>query len=185
MADWDDAIREAYAAAPAGQSVLSCLELTHNSLPTPIRIVRSPGEHFGYDEDAEAEILGHMFTLEAEAPVNPGEEVLFQSLMFRFQKPEQSDARIGSLDISVDNATRIIAPKLDQFVSDRSVMNVIYREYVSTNFDSPSLIIKNLQVRRVRSTVMEVKMTAEFDDLVNKKFPDKIYRPDDFKGLEA
>jgi hypothetical protein len=184
MADFEDAIREAYAAAPSGQVILSTIELNHSTMAAPVRMVRDKGT---YDEVASSiagkDIWGHRMTLEADAPVNPGEEVFFQSVMFKFTLAAQSDARISSMDVNIDNATKIISSYLDDAVTERDPMTLIYREFLTDDTSSPSMIIGNLTMLRVTATNTMVRGTAEFKDLVNKKFPNKVYRPEEFLGL--
>jgi hypothetical protein len=184
MADWEEAIKEAYAAAPSGQVILSTLELNHITMAVPVRLVRDKGV---YQEDASElagkDIWGHLLTLEADAPSNPSEEVLFQSVMFRFSLASQTDARISGMDIAIDNATKIISSYLDEAVTERSPMTAIYREFLTDQMDTPSMMIRNLTIQRVVSNNNTVRATAEFKDLVNKKFPNKVYRPEEFLGL--
>lgn len=185
IADWQDAIREAYTAAPNGQVILSTLELRHASLVAPVRLVRSPGDFIEHDDESGLDIYGHMLTLESTAPVNPGATVLFQAVMFRFKLPSQTDARISGFEIAIDNATKYVSKSLDTAVTVRDPMTIIYREYISEDLSAPSMVVKNLTVKKIRSTVNQVTAIAEFADLVNKKFPSILYTPDEFRGLVA
>lgn len=183
IVELQDAIREAYAAAPSAERILSTLELRHEALAGPIRMVRAPGEFIEHDEESGLDIYGYNFTLEDNAPIDGGEEVLFQALMFRFRLPSQSDARISGFEITIDNATKYISKELDTIVTIRSPMYAVYREYLISDVAQPSLIIGNMTVKKVRSTLAMVTATAEFADLVNKKFPSILYRPEEFRGL--
>lgn len=186
MASFDEALQEAYASAPANQVILSTLELNHETMAAPVRLVRDSGVFIEEATDeAGQDIYGHMLTLEDDAPLNPGEEVLFQSVMFSFKLAAQSDARISGMDISIDNATRIISSYLDTAVTVRSPLTVIYREWLSDDLSTPRLIIGSMTIPKVTSTVLNVNCTAEFTDLVNKRFPNKLYRPSEYRGLVA
>lgn len=186
MADFDEAIQEAYAAAPSAQQILSTIELLHNSFAVPYRFVRAPGEYQETESDlAGVDIFGHDLTLESSAPVNPGEEVLFQSVYFGFKLSSQSDTRISGIDITIDNATRIVSKELDNIVSTRDPLTVIYREWLTTNLGVPKFILSGLTIPKVTSTVFNVTCTAEFKDLVNNQFPNYVYRPEEFRGLVA
>jgi hypothetical protein len=54
---------------------------------------------------------------------------------------------------------------------------------LTDQMDTPSMMIRNLTIQRVVSNNNTVRATAEFKDLVNKKFPNKVYRPEEFLGL--
>ena len=72
------AIKEAYASAPANVIIYHTMELWHPAFTDPIRVVRD------YD-DLTA-------TLESTAPRNAGESVTFIAFNFDFTKPEVSAA---------------------------------------------------------------------------------------------
>lgn len=187
---WEEALQEAYAAAPAGEVILETLELRHptfvdeNDVLRPIRLVRDYGslleEDSGFLGD---DVYGHILTLEANAPANPSTAVTFYSVMFDLKLPEQNEATIAGLQLTIDNATKIVSKYLDQAVSIRAPVEVTYREYLASDPSAPQLVIGNLTVRSFKSTPFSVSGTAEFADLINKKFPNKVYRPEDFPGL--
>lgn len=184
MASFDEALAEAYASAPAGQVILSTIELNHETMAAPVRLIRDTGTFMEEEtEVAGMDIYGHILTLEADAPLNGGEEVLFQAVMFTFKLAAQTDARISGMEISIDNATKIISTYLDEAVTTRSPMTVIYREWLSDDLTQPRIIIGSMTIPKVTSAVLTVNATAEFTDLVNKKFPNKLYRPSDYRGL--
>lgn len=185
MSDWSQALAEAYVAAPDDQIILATLELMHSTFEVgPVRLVASYGDLLeepvpGAQEDA----MGHMMTLEADAPYNPGEEVVFLSCMFDVTLPEQSESRTSGLSIRIDNAARILSPQLDLVVTTRDPLTLIYREYLASDVGAPQYIIKNLSFTSIKSNVTHVLGLAEFGDLVNRKFPNKVYRPEEYRSL--
>jgi hypothetical protein len=185
---WSEALEEAYAAAPASDVVLATIELRHATFvddednPVAIRMVADPGELIEARDDGP-DIRGHMLTLESSAPMNPGEEVLFQSVMFKFKLPEQSDSKVTGMQIEFDNVTRIMSDHLDNAVKERSTMALIYREYLADDTSEPQLVISNLSIKNVSSNLWRVTASADFMDFINKKFPNKDYRPEEFPGL--
>lgn len=185
---YSEALEEAYAAAPASAVILSTIELRHstftdeNDNPIAIRMVQDPGNLIEARDDGP-DIRGHYLTLEDNAPLNPGESVLFQSVMFEFTLPGQSDGKVEGMQISFDNVTRIIAPYLDKAVKVKATMELIYREYLVDDVTIPQLIIPNLSIKSVTSNIFRVVGQADFLDLINEKFPDKEYRPEEFPGL--
>ena len=191
MADldiWTQALEEAYAAAPASDVVLATIELRHSTFtdeahnPIAIRMVQDYGVLLEERDDGP-DIRGHLLTLEASAPMNPGAEVIFQSVMFKFTLPEQSDSKVSGMQIEFDNVTRIMSDYLDKAVQSRSTMSLIYREYLADDTTQPQLVIGNLSIKNVSSNLWRVTATADFLDFINKKFPNKEYRPEDYPGL--
>jgi hypothetical protein len=187
---WTEALEEAYAAAPASSVLISTIELRHSTFvddednPVAIRMVQDPGILIEERDDGP-DIYGLMLTLEDSAPLDAGESVLFQSVMFKFTLPEQSDSRVTGMRIEFDNVTRIMSDYLDEAVKARSAMSLIYREYLEDDLTTPQLIIPNLSIKSVTSNIWRVTGNAEFTNFLDKKFPNKEYRPEEFPGLQA
>lgn len=185
---WTEALEEAYASAPQDAVILSTIELRHASFtdeadnPIAIRMLRDPGELIEERDDGP-DIRGMMLTLEDNAPMNAGESVLFQSVMFQFSLPEQSDSKVSGMVISFDNVTRIIAPYLDKAIKMRSTMEMTYREYLVEDKTLPQMIIPNLSIKSTTSNIFQVTCQADFLNLINLKFPSIEYRPEEFSGL--
>lgn len=185
---WTEALAEAYSAAPESAIVLPTIELTHSSFvddennPIAIRMVRDPGQLIEAS-DTGPDIRGHMLTLEDDAPFQPGQSVIFQSVMFDFDLPEQSDSKVTGMSISFDNVTKIINPYMDKAVKERSPMQLIYREYLADDPTTPQLVIRNLSIKKVSSDIFKVQADADFMNFINTKFPNKEYRPEEYQGL--
>lgn len=191
MADmdiWTQALEEAYAAAPASDVVLATIELRHSTFADSennliaIRMVQDPGIIIEERDDGP-DIRGHMLTLEASAPMDASQEVLFQSVMFKFTLPEQSESRVTGMQIEFDNVSRIMSKYLDNAIKVRATMSLIYREYLADDPSMPQLVIGNLSIKSVSSNIWRVTAQADFLDFINKKFPNKDYRPEEFPGL--
>jgi len=192
MADTDDiwglAIQEALASSPAGEIILSTLELRHSSfknlqgVPEPIRVVCDFGILL---EEGVPDIYGFEMKLEDEAPTDAGETVKFVSCMFDFELPAQQEGSLPTVEIKLDNVTRIVSKYLDDAVELSEEVEVTYREYLSTDLTSPQFILGGMTISSVKSTVFSVTATASFADLVNRNFPGKLYRPQEFRGLIA
>src|SRR5512132_306825 len=72
-----EALAEAAYAAPVSRAMLTTYELWHASMAAPVRVV--------VDEQALSAVL------EADAPRNPGEDVVFMASRVTHQIPEESD----------------------------------------------------------------------------------------------
>lgn len=178
---WEEALQEAYASAPTEEVILHTLELRHSSFDeTAIRVVMDYGDLFTVND---VETRGHYLTLEPTAPVQASQSVLFQSCMFRLSLPEQKEGSLPSIDVELDNVTREISQYLDEAIGDRAPLELTYREYLASNKIEPQFILGGLTMRQVKANMSRVTGTAQFGDLINKSFPGKLYRPDEFRGL--
>lgn len=186
---WDEALAEAYQSAPTDDAILPTLELRHPSFldaegnVTPVRVVRDGGNEI--DLESAPEIYGWMLTLEAGAPLNGGEEVLFQACHFDFSLPDQTQQKLPEVDVEIANVTRIVSKYLDAAVELGGIIEVTYREFLVSDTSSPKYILGGLSMSRVKSDVFKVTGSASFIDLVNRLFPRRVYRPEDFPGLAS
>lgn len=183
MATWLEAAEEAYASAPVDVVFFETLEFHHSTFASPVRVVSDPGEFISEGAEGEPDIFGVYLTLEGDAPEDASTEVLFQSVGFRLKLPEQSDTKISGIELELDNVQKVMAPLLDQIISVRDPLTLIYREYFESDTSVPNYVLKNLTVTKIASDSLKVSITTEFADLVNRKFPNKEYRPDQYRSL--
>lgn len=183
---WAQAIQEAYASAPTSEVVLHTLELRHPSFTddggalTAVRVVLDHGEEH---EVAGVVTFGHYLTLEDDAPVQAGQSVLFQACAFGVSLPEQREGSLPSLEIELDNVTREIMEHLEGAVGQRAPVEVTYREWLSSDRTAPQFSLGGLTMKSVKSNALRVTGTAQFSDLINRTFPSRVYRPEEFRGL--
>ncbi|MDP1530310.1 MAG: DUF1833 family protein [Rhodoferax sp.] len=166
------AIREAYAAAPANVVIYHTLELWHSAFTTPIRVVRD-----------YADLTA---TLESTAPRNPSTAVTFVAFNFDFTKPEVSATGVPQITITLDNADRAIVANIEAAMGSTELVSVIYREFISTDLSAPQ---NNpplaMTILNVVADVFKVTATAGFPNLMNKRFPTTEYSTEVFVGLSA
>ena len=166
------AIREAYAAAPANVVIYHTLELWHTAFTTPIRVVRD-----------YADLTA---TLEYTAPRNPSAAVTFVAFNFDFTKPEVSATGVPQITITLDNVDRAIVANIEAAMGSTELVSVIYREFISTDLSAPQ---NNpplaMTILNVVADVFKVTATAGFPNLMNKRFPTTEYSPEVFVGLSA
>ena len=129
MADYSQALKEAYASAPVDQVILDTLEIRHPAFvddqgnPAAARIVR------GYE---------NIFaTLEADAPMNPGQQVEFIAVPFDFTLPGFEEGRVPELSITLDNVGRELQGWLEAAASSPQVMEATYRPYLVSDLSGP------------------------------------------------
>lgn len=184
MVDWSAALAEAYASAPADESVISTLELIHPA--------------FVDDEDNADSVRIALderdwdLTLEPGAPLFGGQTKTFLALAMKVSLPEQAEAGLGSLKLTLDNVPRTVWPKLQAAARVRASAQVIYREWVVlrdletgvyTPSAAPDLVLGELTMRVVTASVLRIEGLATFVDLLNKGFPRRSFNRDEFPGL--
>ena len=165
-----DALKEAYAAAPANLIVYHTLELYHPAFDQPIRVVR---------DSADLEAF-----LEDDAPRDAGEEVLFIAFPFDITPPSVDVAGSPMCTIEIGNTTREVTVQLEAAMSSAELLEVIYRQYISTDLSGPQNNPPlTLTVFRITADVFRVRAQAGFGDLANRRFPSQDYTAERFPGL--
>jgi hypothetical protein len=164
------AIKEAYASAPADVIVYHTLELWHSAFTQPIRVVRD-------DADLVA-------TLESTAPRNSAQPVTFVAFAFEFSRPEVTSDGVPQVVLEIDNVSREILAAVEAAVGHADPIEVIYREFISSDLSAPQNDPPlTLTILGITADVFRVRATAGFTNLTNKRFPAQDYSADRFPGL--
>lgn len=177
--EFDDPIEEAYASAPADVAILFTLEFWHPSFDVPARIVR---DH-GILVSEEPVIFGRMLTLEAEAPRNAGESVLFIATQFEARNPGSQANAMPKMELSIDGVPGDLALALKASVVAPGEIEVIYREYFADEPAGPHRVIDGLTLERTNVTMLRVTSTAGFSDPTQRAFPGTVYNDVDYPSL--
>lgn len=158
------ALKEAYAAAPADVVIYHTLEINHPAFSAPIYVVRD-------FEDLNAQ-------LENGAPVT------FIRYAFDLVKPEVSATGVPQCTVEIDNVSRDILANVQLAMTSTELITMTYREYLSTDLTGPqndppmTMVLSNIS-----ADVFKVRATASFGDLNNKRFPNEEYTAERFPGL--
>jgi Domain of unknown function (DUF1833) len=164
------AIKEAYASAPAAEMVLHTLELRHPAFDAPIRVVRD-----------RVDLTAR---LEANAAANAGQMVLFKAMSFDFKLPDVTTNGQPEIEVSLDNVTSILMPYIDQAAQTNDLMLLTYRPYLLSDLSGPQMVPPlTLTLKNIRCDLMRVSATAGFPELALRKFPSEIYTQTRFAGL--
>lgn len=174
---YSEALAAAYATAPEDEVVLDTIELLHpdftdeNGDTVAVRVVNDHSSLFA--------------TLEADAPLNPGEEVEFKNCYFQFTRPAESEsAGLPEVELRVDNVARVLIPYLDIAKQSRSPITVIWRPYLPSDLSGPHMNPPlSLTLRNVGGDMNSLTARAGFTDLANRRFPSSDYTAKKFPGL--
>ena len=158
-----EAIKEAYALAPVGKSVLETLELRLSGRPS-------------------------LFIYRGVEPLDmrleTGEWVAFEPVPFQFRLPKSSETGSQSLDISMDNVDARVSDFITAAKGSLEPVEVIYRPYLSDDLTAPQMdppLV--LYLKGASITASTASAQASFIDIVNKRFPNDYYTGDRFPGL--
>ena len=172
----EQAIREAYASAPADTVILHTLELRHPAFadddgrPTAVRVVRD-----------HADLTAR---LEAGAPLDAGETVRFVALAFELELPPVDTAPVPEISVTLDNVSREIVRHLDAAATSLERIEVTYRPYLSTDLEGPQMDPPiTLTMTEVEVDVFRATGRARMLDIGNRAFPAETYTAKRFPGL--
>lgn len=159
-----DAIKEAFALAPAHQVVLNTLEIRQEGVQGPIFLVQARRPVIATDED--------------------GNTRTFEACGFQFSLPPSNEEGFQSLNIAIDNVGRRLRTFIETAKGSKVAVEAKYRPYLSDDLTQPQMVpplvlyLKDLQV-----TDFQVTARATFMDIVNKKFPRELYTRERFPSL--
>lgn len=164
MSNYTEALKEAYAIAPASKAVLHTIEISQDGVQDPVYIVKSRRAWEARDEDG---------VLRQFLPVN-----------FDFTLPAATEEGFQSLNLTVDNIGRRASDFAETAKTVEVPVMVIYRPYLSDDNTGPQMIPPlTLFLEDIQITELTVTGRATFMDIVNKKFPSEIYSRERFPSL--
>jgi len=165
-----EALKEAYASAPADDIIYHTLEFRHPAWVTPIRVVR--------------DFVSLTATLEADAPANPSEAVVFTGYPFDMVRPELTDDAAPQLTITIDNVSLEIEDAINQAQLTTDQVEVTYRPYLASDLSAPSMDPPiTFTVASISATQFQLTATAVLGDFGNRRFPFEEYTATRFPGL--
>lgn len=151
-----DAIKEAYAVAPANKTVIDTLEVRQTGVQDPIYLARTRQTFIAVTEESI--------------------EVTFQPCGFQFSLPPENEEGFRSLNVAIDNVSRLVRPFVEAAKGSRVPVEAIYRPYLSDDLTQPQMIPPLLlYLKDLSINTFQVTGRATFMDLVNKRFPLELY----------
>ncbi len=177
MADpWTSAWAEAEAACPIDVMTFLTVELQHPAFleagsPIALRFVL----------DAVDRSLG----IEAGATFNPSTMQTFSAMTFESTRPDFEQGKVPECKVTFDGVGRQLMPYLNDAITVRADLTLLYREYRSDDVSAPCYGPVEFIVRNTRITGSRVEGTAKLADLANTKFPRRVYTRAEFPALVA
>lgn len=167
-----EAWQEAAASAPVNRLMLYTYEVWHESMAEPIRFVND-------NVDLQA-------TLEADAPRDPGLEVIFMACPVDLKRPEESDtAASPSIELARPDVGGILKAALDAARGSLEPWTIIERAYVSDDLTEPAVLPpQTFEISGAEIAGGAARLTAQFDDEVNTAVPRTTFKREEYPGLK-
>lgn len=152
------------ASAPVGIIELRCLEITHPLITAPLRLVHD------YQD--------WTVTLETS------EVVTFKAAQFRTAPPKIGDNGQIERTLQIDNTDGSIMSELLPIASSLTPITCVFRIYLSDDLSAPQFVAP--EVTTIRTISLQggtLTANTQTDDVINRKFPRRIYTADNTPGL--
>lgn len=154
-----DAIKEAYAFAPADVIYYDTLEIDCASFANPIRIVNS-----------HASIVRN--------------EGTFLPVLFDFKPPETAGSVRGEMIITVNGLPREIRAAIRNSVSTRDAVTVLYRQYINADMSPAAVLPVPMSIAKINESHVGIELKALMPDLIGAYFPRKLMTAKSMPGLK-
>ncbi|HXD04891.1 MAG TPA: DUF1833 family protein [Burkholderiaceae bacterium] len=160
-----DALQEARASAPSGETIIQTLELRHPLWPAPYYLTNHPRPF-----DAELE---------------DGATPTFMPFPFAVVLPSIDGAGQQDMQISITNADQTVADAVRAAHADPSTnIQAVYREFLGSDLGAPQSAPVRLVFDSIQITTEAVSGTANRSDVLNRRFPGVWYDVQHFPGLD-
>ena len=171
-----DALKEAYAIAPADSLIIHTLEFRH---PAFVNDNGQPDSAFVTTNQEDV-----LARLEADAPVRALQIVRFRHIRFRVTLAPIEVSPRPKLSIEIDNITRLVARQLQRAKGDPRPVELCYREYLASDLSAPQRDeLPTFVLSEVEADLLTVRATAYIDIDLNRAFPSVLYTAVEYPGL--
>jgi len=97
--------------------------------------------------------------------------VMFLACPFTADYPEQREGQRPSTKIKIDNVNRELVPLIRAALGVRQYIQVLYREYLSSDLTEPAYGPVEFELHEVQMVGMSLTGTVMVKNLQNKRFP--------------
>ena len=160
------AMTEAYAANPAGVSVIETIELNHVTFAEPVRIAT------GVQEDISLPLtLG-------------GAAALFRALQISVTLPGVSEDGPTPMRLRIDNVSSFLLPYIRDAVQSTEPIALTYRAYASDDLTQPGDVVTAMELRDVSLSAVSAEATVALKEIELQAFPLATYDEDLYPALQ-
>ena len=126
-------------------------------------------------------------TIEAGAPLDAGQTVLFRPVPMRVVFPEESDDnRAPGATLEIGDVLRVLSPHLRLAAASMEPVRMIARTYLPEDTSAPhEMPPLSLELVGADSDGVNVRFTAAYGDITNFPFPAVAYTAEGFPALVA
>lgn len=162
------ALREAYAVAPADTVVLDTLEVSTTGQPS----VFLTNNYVGFS-----------------AALETGSAEAFQAIPFKLKLPDKSSGDLPTMAITIANPNQLVSNYLRAANAAQTPVKVKFRPFLATNGGvtiTPQLPVPmTFHIGPVKLGLEQVEVQCLFPNIANKKFPNESYTVRLFPGLRG
>lgn len=166
-----EALREAYAVAPANTVILDTLEVSYSGEPS----IFITNNYAGF-----------------EAVLENSQTASFQPIPFKVNIPNKAKNEIPVMKVVISNPGQIVSNYLRTAKSLKKTVAVKFRPFLAKNLNSGSPTITNqlptpmtFYVGPVNYSIGQVEVQCLFPNIANKRFPNEAYTIRLFPGLRG
>ncbi len=157
MPTHNEALLEAYASCPPSSRIFYTLEIWQASFAQAARVVANVGDDM-------------VFGIEQGAPRDAGAMVTFLACPFTAAYPEQREGQPPSTKITIDNVNRELVPLIRTALGVRQYIDVLYREYLSSDLTEPAYGPVEFELREVQMTGTSLTGTVMVKESAEQAF---------------
>ena len=160
------AMTEAYAANPAGVSVIETIELNHVAFAEPVRIATG----------VQADI---------SLPLTLGGTVaLFRALQISVTLPGVGEDGPTPMRLRIDNVSSLLLPYIRDAVQSSEPIALIYRAYASDDLTQPGDVVSAMELRDVSLSAVSAEATVALKEIELQAFPLATYDEQLYPALQ-
>ena len=162
------ALREAYAVAPADTVVLDTLEVSTEGQPS----IYLTNNYVGFS-----------------AALETGSTVAFQAIPFKLKQPDKSNTELPTMSIVIANPNQLVSNYLRAANVAKTPVKVKYRPFLATSEGTVITcqlpVPMTFHIGPVKLALEQVEVQCLFPNIANKRFPNESYTVRLFPGLRG
>lgn len=165
---WQEGVANAY----VNRVHLYAYEIWHPTMAEPVRFVN--------------DVVDLTATLEADAPHNPLEEVLFIACPLEMTRPEESDtAETPSVTLMRPDVGGLLKNAFDNARGSTGTWQIIERAYVSDDLSQPAINPpQSFEITLSTISGGSARITASYDDEISDSVPRITFKRGEYPGLK-